>query len=698
MNNRLLCLICIFFGFLVGVLWAEDGYRLWLRYEPITDSVRIQEYKNSIKQIVLPESFRSDDVIKKELQRGLSGLLGVTVPCTDSITQNGALVIGTAEDSDAVRKCIDASTLEACGPDGYVIRSVQFNDRSVTIIAGNTHSGLLYGVFHFLRLMETTQSLCDLSIQQKPGIQNRLLNHWDNLDGSVERGYAGESIWDWETLPETVSPRIKDYARANASIGINGVVVNNVNSQAEILTADYIRKATAIADVLRPYGIRLYFSIKFTSPHVIGGLETSDPLDTEVVEWWKKKAAEIYAAIPDFGGFLVKAYSEGQPGPQQYGRSHADGANLLAKALAPHGGVVMWRSFVYDLTIDSDRTKCAYLEFVPLDGKFASNVLIQTKNGPIDFQPREPFNPLFGAMKKTPLMMELQITQEYTGQAKHLVYLAPQWKEVLDADTYANGAGTTVATIIDGSAQGHSVSGIAGVSGIGSDRNWTGHHFSQANWYAFGRLAWDADLSSEAIVEEWIRMTWSNEPEVVKVIADIMDGSWQSCIDYMTPLGLHHLMAEGHHYGPGPGYVHPQRHDWSSTYYHKADAEGIGFDRSKTGTNAVSQYYSPLNERFNSLETCPQEYLLWFHHVSWSHRMASGDSLWDQLQARYRGGADDVKKMKAAWISLAGKVDQERFEHVNRRLEMQLTNAEQWRDICLAYFGQFVKVNEEFNH
>ena len=685
-------MLWIFLGLSAGVLWAEDGYRLWLRYERL-DSELSGAYAKQITQLVIADSF---DVIEQELCAGVSGLLGQEIPTAVSVTCDGAVVVGTPESLPLVRKLVDADSLKACKAEGFVIRSVSFNDFSITIIAANSRAGALYGTFHFLRLMQTGRSLDNLSIQETPRLQRRLLNHWDNLDGSVERGYAGKSIWEWGDLPRTVSPRIKDYARANASIGINGVVVNNVNSQAEILTAVYIAKAAAIADVLRPYGIRLYFSVRFTSPRVIGGLATADPLDANVIAWWKAKADEIYAAIPDFGGFLVKAYSEGQPGPQQYGRNHADGANVLAKALAPHGGVVMWRSFVYDMSIDSDRTKCAYLEFVPLDGKFDANVFVQTKNGPIDFQPREPFSPLFGAMPKTPLMMELQITQEYTGQAKHLVYLVPQWKEVLQADTYANGSGTTVASIVDGTAEGHSISGIAGVSGVGSDRNWCGHHFSQANWYAFGRLAWDPDLSADAVVREWIRMTWSNEEQVVDTIAQMMAGSWQACVNYMTPLGLHHMMAEGHHYGPGPGVVHPERDDWSSTYYHKADADGIGFDRSSSsGTHAVSQYHAPLKERWNDPDTCPEKYLLWFHHLPWDYQMKSGNTLWAEIQARYNNGVRDVEKMKIAWETLKGIIDKERFEHVRKRLEMQLTNAEQWRETCLAYFGRFAEKNNQ---
>lgn len=680
-----LFLTIIWAVFCTGVLWAEDGSRLWLRYERMDDQTLCEQDKKHLTQLVTGDVSAT---VLQELRRGISGLTGHQVEVCDTVTRDGAVIAGTAESFPLIGELVDADSLVSCGDEGYVIRSVRFRGFFATVIAARTKRGVLYGSFHFLRLIQTGQSLAGLSIQEKPRLQRRLLNHWDNLDGSVERGYAGPSIWQWQQLPATVNPRIVEYARANASIGINGVVVNNVNSQAEILTTAYIQKAAAIADVLRPYGIRLYFSIRFTSPRVIGGMATADPLDEAVIAWWRQKADEIYDAIPDFGGFLIKAYSEGQPGPQQYGRSHADGANMLAKALAPHGGVVMWRSFVYDLSIDSDRTKCAYLEFVPLDGRFASNVFVQTKNGPIDFQPREPFNPLFGAMPKTPLMMELQITQEYTGQARHLVYLTPQWKEVLDAETYAGGRSAAVAQIIDGSAQGHAISGIAGVSGIGSDRNWTGHHFSQANWYAFGRLAWNPDLTSEAIAEEWIRMTWSNSPGVVKAIAGMMAGSWQACVDYMTPLGLHHLMAEGHHYGPGPDVVHPQRQDWSSTYYHQADAAGIGFDRSESGTNAVCQYHNPLQQQFNDPQRCPEKYLLWFHHVPWDYRMASGKTLWEELTARYNRGVAKVQQMQARWASLEGQVDDERFEHVRLRLAMQLTNAKQWRDVCLGYFAK----------
>ena len=435
---------------------------------------------------------------------------------------------------------------------------------------------------------------------EAPRIRHRVLDHWDNLNRTVERGYAGFSLWDWHKLPDYRSPRYTDYARANASIGINGTVLTNVNANATSLTAEYLAKAAALADVFRPYGIRVYLTARFSAPIEIGGLTTADPLDPAVAAWWKRKADEIYGFIPDFGGFLVKANSEGQPGPQDYGRTHADGANVLADALAPHGGLVMWRAFVYSNEVPDDRAKQAYNEFQPLDGKFRPNVLVQVKNGPIDFQPREPFHPLFGAMPKTPLMMEFQITQEYLGFATHLVYLAPLFEETLRADTHAKGEGSTVARVIDGSLHGHALTGIAGVANIGTDRNWCGSVFACANWYAFGRLAWDHALTSDAIADEWIRRTFGNDPALVAPVKEMMLGSREAAVDYMTPLGLHHQMAEGHHYGPGPWVSQARRADWTSVYYHRADANGIGFDRTATGSNAASQYFPPVAEVFGN--------------------------------------------------------------------------------------------------
>jgi alpha-glucuronidase len=522
-----------------------------------------------------------------------------------------------------------------------------------------------------------------------------VLAHWDNIDRSIERGYAGPSLWNWDDLPKSIATRYHDYARACASIGINGAVLNNVGAQAESLTAEYLVKTAALADVFRPYGIRVYLSPVFSAPAQLDGLATSDPRDPAVTEWWKSKVDEIYRLIPDFGGFQVKANSEGQPGPQDYGATHDDGANVLAEALESHGGIVLWRAFVYDMTIDADRARCAYKEFVPLDGQFRPNVFVQAKNGPIDFQPREPFHPLFGAMVQTPLALELQITQEYLGQSTHLVYLAGMWREILDSDTYAKGPGSTVARVVDGSLYDHTSSSIVGVANTGSDRNWCGHHFAQANWYAFGRLAWDYSLSAEAIADEWVRMTWSNDPLVLDAIKPMMLGSWEACINYMTPLGLHHMMQEGHHYGPDPAFNGAERVDWNNVYYHRADTEGLGFDRSSTGSDAVSQYHNPLREQLDDVDTCPEKFLLWFHHVPWDHRLRSGRTLWEELQSRYDTGVAFVEKMRSTWQSLQDRIDPQRHEHVSKRLKEQQENALLWREVCINYFRRFASPDGE---
>ena len=458
-----------------------------------------------------------------------------------------------------------------------------------------------------------------------------------------------------------------------------------------VLTSEYLEKVKSLADVFHPYGIKVYLTARFSAPVEIGGLKTADPFDKDVQQWWRDKAKEIYSFIPDFGGFLVKANSEGQPGPQNYGRSHVDGANMLADALQPFGGVVMWRAFVYDNNVPEDRAKQAYNEFKPFDGKFRNNVLIQAKNGPIDFQPREPFHPLFGALQETPLMMEFQITQEYLGQASHLVYLAPLYKECLESDTYAKGNGSTVARIIDGSLDNHSLTGIAGVSNIGTDRNWTGHLFGQANWFAYGRLSWNHKLSSEEIADEWIGMTFSNDLNIIKPIKTIMMNSREITVNYMTPLGLHHIMGWSHHYGPAPWIKDKNRADWTSVYYHRADSNGIGFNRTSTGSNAVSQYFPPVAEKFSSLQTCPDEYLLWFHHLPWDYKVESGNTLWEELCYHYYNGVESVKKMQTTWNSLEDKIDKEVFNHVKMLLTRQEKEAVWWRNACVLYFQTFSK-------
>jgi alpha-glucuronidase len=611
------------------------------------------------------------------------------IPLTNKVKKPGAVVIGTPETSKDIRSLDRGSELQQAGEEGFVIETVRIGGKPATAIMANTDIGALYGVFHFLRMLQTNQDISELKIIQSPRIQYRVLNHWDNLDRRVERGYSGASLWDWHKLPDYLYPRYTDYARANASIGINGASLTNVNANAAVLTGQYLEKFAALAAVFRPYGIRLYLAVRWSSPIEIGGLKSADPLDPLVQKWWKDKADEIYRRIPDMGGFLVKANSEGQPGPGDYSRSHADGANMLADALAPHGGVVMWRAFVYSTEDRTDRAKQAYNEFQPLDGQFRKNVLIQVKNGAIDFQPREPFHPLFGAMPKTPLMMEFQITKEYTGFATHLVYLAPQYKEVLDSDTYANGSGSEVAKVIDGTLHGYTHTAIAGVANTGTDRNWSGSHFDQANWYAFGRLAWDHALTAEAIAEEWVRMTFSNDKSFAEPVINMIMGSWETVVDYMTPLGLHHIMGTGHHYGPAPWVSELSRDEWNPVYYHRADSKGIGFDRTPSGSDAVSQYFPPLNNIFGDPEKTPQKFLLWFHHIPWDYKMESGRTLWNELVYRYNRGVDSVRTMQKTWASLEGLIDERRFRDVEVFLSIQEKEAVWWRDACLLYFQTF---------
>jgi alpha-glucuronidase len=537
--------------------------------------------------------------------------------------------------------------------------------------------------------VQQRQPARDLAGASAPKIQRRLLNHWDDLNRHVERGYAGFSLWEWFYLPEVRDPRYRDYARALASVGLNGTVITNVNANAQILTAPYLAKVAALAGEFRPYGVRIYLTARFSAPIEIGGLKTADPLDPAVAAWWKDKVAEIYRVIPDFGGFLVKANSEGQPGPQDYQRTHADGANVIADAVAPHGGIVMWRAFVYSPDNNDDRVKQAVTEFAPLDGKFRDNVIVQIKNGPLDFMPREPFSPLFGAMPHTRLAAELQITQEYLGQSLQLAYLAPMWKEVLDTDTYASGQGSTVARIVDGSLRNQTPSVIAGVANTGTDRNWTGHLLAQANWYAFGRLAWDHSLTSETIADEWTRQTFGTDAATVSTITRLLLGSRETVVNYSMPLGLTHIMAEGHHYGPGPWVDKLGRADWTSVYYHKADTQGLGFDRTATGSNALAQYAPEWQKLWGNVDTCPENLLLWFHHVSWDHKMKSGRTLWDELCLRYQQGVDEVRTMQREWATLEGRVDAERFTHVQQRLARQELDAREWRDACLLYFQQF---------
>ncbi len=677
----------IFAFFSIGFLQAEDGYRLWLRYDKITDNHTLLSYRKQVSGYWAEGSSPILLSAKEELKNGLSGLLDNKIFAISGL-QNNCVVMGTPTNSAFIAS-ISLPDLQKVSTDGFIITTQKIKDKQCIIIAAKTDAGVLYGTFHFLQLIQTQQPINSLHIVSSPKIQYRLLNHWDNMNRTVERGYAGFSIWKWHLLPGYIDQRYRDYARANASIGINGTVVNNVNANVQMFSKEYLIKAAALADVFRPYGIKIYLSAKFSAPIDLGKLKTADPLDESVKGWWAKKVDEIYSYIPDFGGLIVKANSEGQPGPQNYQRTHADGANMLADALAPHKGIVMWRAFVYSNETPTDRTKQAYDEFKPFDGQFKSNVIVQVKNGPLDFQPREPFHPLFGALPKTPVMMEFQLTQEYLGQATNLVYEAPLMKEVLDADTYSNGKGSTVAKIIDGSLNQHSISGIAGVSNIGDDRNWCGHPFAQSNWYGFGKLAWDHTLSADKIADEWIRMTFSNDASFVKTTKKMMLASREVMVNYMTPLGLHHIMGDGHHYGPSPWSNRLGRADWNPVYYHKADSLGVGFERTIKGSNALEQYFPQVRKIYEDPATCPDEYLLWFHHVSWQYKMKSGKTLWEEICSKYYAGVNNVRTMQLTWNTLKPNMDEERFQQVKMLLSVQEKEAVWWRNACLLYFKTF---------
>ncbi len=655
--------IIFLLSFIVPSLKAEDGHKLWLRNQN-PEPVKIICSKQSVTL----------DIARHELKQGWQG------------TPEASIVL-SVQNNKAIKG------------DGYILDTSK--------IQANTQLGILYGVFDLLRRQKTGESVNH--VISNPSYELRLLNHWDNLNGTIERGYAGRSIF-WHSGNDSLKVTEKDkvlwneYARANASIGINGAVLNNVNASPLMLTKNVLKRVKAIADVLRPYGIKTYLSVNFSSPAILSGLKTSDPLNNTVIKWWKDKMKEIYALIPDFGGFLVKANSEGQPGPQDFGRTHADGANMLADALEPYGGIVMWRAFVYSPTSD-DRAKQAYAEFMPLDRKFRDNVIIQVKNGPIDFQPREPFNPLFGAMKKIAIMPELQITQEYLGQSIYLVFLSTMWEEFMNSDTYQQGEGSTVARCTDGSIYHHKYTAIAGVSNIGLDANWTGHHFAQANWYAFGRLAWNNKLTSNDIAEEWLKLTFSNQSGIsdknnidwrvhfLYPVKQMMLQSRETAVNYMMPLGLHHIFAANHHYGPGPWWGPKNvRPDWTPPYYHQADTNGIGFDRTQAGSNAVSQYHEPLNSQFNDLETCPEVYLLWFHHLPWNYKMKNGRTLWDAMCYYYENGLQKVREFQKMWDKEKPYIDNQRFSEVQRKLRRQCRDAQIWKDSCLLYFQQFSRL------
>ncbi|HSF13365.1 MAG TPA: alpha-glucuronidase [Erythrobacter sp.] len=666
--NRLATLFAAFGAAVLACapLKAEDGYDLWLRHAPLEGEARARVA--ALDGAVYAEMGQHPTVALavEELYAGLDGLLDR--PPARRITITSVRVPGNGPRGSFSYDCRNGSLK------GDGAFRVSWADGGVRITAG-APIGCLYATYALLRELGQGRDPATLNLDETPAMPLRMLNHWDNPDGHVERGYAGRSIFDWWHLPEKLDPRMIDYARANASIGVNGVVVNNVNAKAFMLEDRYIAKLKRLADAWRPYGIRVYLSARFSAPRDLGGLETADPLDPQVAAWWQAKADEIYAAIPDFGGFLVKANSEGQPGPQDYGRTHADGANMLAAALGDRGTVI-WRAFVYKAEDSTDRTMQAFAEFVPLDGQFADNVIVQVKNGPLDFQPREPFHPLFGAMPKTRLMLEAQITREYLGQATGIAYLAPLWEEVLDADT---GRGGTVAQIV-------APVGMAGVANTGSDRNWTGTHFDSANWYAFGRLAWNPSLSSETIAREWAAQTFVRAEQPREQIVQLMQGSRKTVEQYTAPLGLAHLMGTGHHYGPAPWVCDLDRPEWNPCYYHRADKGGIGFDRTASGSNALGQYAPKVAAQWTNPATIDGDYLLWFHRVPWDHRMQSGEALWEALVAEYGSAELAVQARMENWQSLAPHIDAERHAAVSADLAIQREEARWWRDASLAYW------------
>jgi alpha-glucuronidase len=675
---------------IVSPAWAEDGYEAWLRYRPL-DAAMLARNAPAATALVTGRASPTLDVAAKELRMGLGAMLARPL-ATAAAVQNGAIIIGTTASSPVIAAL--KLDLSGAGKEGYVLRSMAVEGRRATVIAANSDIGVLYGVFALLRRLQTGQDITALNITDAPKLQVRMLNHWDNLDGSIERGYAGSSLWRWQTLPAYRDPRYAEYARLNASLGINAASLNNVNTSANSLTEGYIEKTAALAEEFRPYGVRVFLTARFSAPEEIGGLKSSDPLDPIVRGWWRAKIEEIYKAIPDFGGLLIKADSEGQPGPLRYGRTHADGANMFADLLAPHGGIVMYRAFVYDNPGPEwklDRIGEAYRIMQPMDGLFRDNVIVQEKEGPLDFQAGEPFAPLFGAMPKSNLAVEFPITKEYTGQGTDLSYTGFLYEQIYQSDTYARGPGTTVAKIVMGA----KLTGSAGIANTGSDRNWTGSIFNAANWHAYGRFTWNPEVRAREVGEEWIRMTFGNDPGTVMPILDILMKSWPVMNLYQQPLGLNFLNIDtaNTHYGPWPWVVSQAgRPDWGTIYFHRADAEGLGFDRSSRGRyKSVLQYHSPLKERWDDISTTPDELLLWFHHVPWDHRMKSGRTMWDELQYLYHQGVRGVEEMQASWAALRGKVDDERHTAVTQYLAMQHRNAVWWRDCMLAYFQSHAK-------
>jgi alpha-glucuronidase len=654
---------------------ADDGSTLWLKYDLIQDVPVRKGYSKSIKAIVLTEKTGTSQKATNELHNALLGLLGKDISVSNAVNRNKALILKIDSKASVLSK------------EGFKVRQTEKN----TIITSQTDVGLLYGTFAFIRQIQTLQDISNLHITESPKMQIRMFNHWDKANGTVERGYADSSIWKWFELPERIDTHYIQYEIANASIGINAASINNVNVSSSFLTSEYLEKTKAVSEVLRPYG-KVFISVNFRYPRTLGGLEASDPLDQGMIDWWQAKTDEIHKYIPDFGGYLVKANSEGEPGPQDYGRTHADGANMLANTLKGRNGVVIWRSFVYNADINGDRFQEAYNQFKPLDGTFHEKVIVQVQNSPIDFMPREPFHPMFGAFPKTPLAMEFQITQEYLGQSTHLTHLAPMFKEVLDFDTFVKGEDSTVARIIDGSLHEYKISVVAGLANSGSDANWTGHPFGQANWHAFGRLAWNYDLSSEQITKEWTHMTLTKDKSPVNQTVDLMMNSLPTYIKYTYPLGLHHMMGEGNHFGAQPWLEKSGRPDWTSIYCHRADSEGLGFDRTGKPSNALSLYNPAVHKQWNNPTTMDLNYLMWFHHVPWDFKLSTSRTMWNEIMSRYHEGPEEVKNMQGKWKAHQPFIDSETYDNIKGRLGIQYRESINWRDACCLYFKEFSKL------
>lgn len=688
------------------LVMAETGSSLWLRFVLCSDPTKLAEYRNAATEIVVQDSNPSAtltptlDIMRNELNTGLDGILGQDVPTSNSVTRDGSVVVGTPTSSSIINALNLTDKLNAVGDEGYIIEPATVSGHPVTIIASKGQFGALYGAYAYLRLMQTQKSVTNLSISEKPKVKLRQIDHWE-----TERNYAGGNFIEWGTLPNTIHPRYTMFARACASVGINAFVFNNVNTSTTYLGASYILKEKALADLFRPYGIKVFLVAPYNSPinaatPDLGGVPvvpkqtTADPTVASVADWWNAEVDAIYSQIPDFGGFLVKAGSEGQSGPGDYGKTHSQGANLLGKAVARRGGIVLWRSFVYDATVDPDRLARCYKDFHPLDGQFEPNVFVQSKFGPLDFMPRETFNPLFGGLPHTNQAIELQITQEYTGQRIKMCYLPIIWQEILDSDTYANGAGTTVGKIIDGTAYGNTLTAMVGVANIGDAVNMTGQDMGQANFYGFGRMAWNWNLTPEELAYDWAKMTWSNDSTVVETVVDMLMGSRESTVDHQEPLGLTHQQSQttqGDHYTPGPS-ESGSPPEWYGSYYNKADAVGLGYDRSITGSNMVGQYFEPLVSKWGNIDTCPENLLAWFHHVPWTFTMDSGRTFWDELCNRYQIGVHYVTNMRAQWDSLQPYIDPERFAAVKALLATHEKDAAVWRDTCTTYFATHSKM------